>query len=96
MRITDEVKIGGINYTIKTVDTIADNRDLDGQIHYQDQTITLRKDIIFGADYGKSVFLHEIIHGVFEHCGLEQDENIVSRLTSALYQVIKDNQDIFN
>lgn len=95
MRITDRVKIGGIKYRVKSKSLIANNPDCDGQITYSGQLIELRSDMDKHSDYAKGVFLHEILRGIFEHCGIEQDENIVNRLAAALYMTMKDNPNIF-
>ena len=47
------------------------------------------------SDYTKEVFLHEILHGIYEHCGFTQNEDNVRALSTALYMVIKDNPEIF-
>jgi len=88
--IPDKVKIGGIVYDVKFVDCV-DKTDLhvDGTIVYSSQEILLKKNP--GKDYTNMVFLHEVVHGIFNSCSLEQDENIVKRLAEALYQVLKDN-----
>lgn len=39
--------------------------------------------------------LHEIVHGVFDFCGWEQNEESVTRLSNVLYQVLKDNNIAF-
>jgi len=92
--IPDKVKIGGQVYAVKIVDKCnADNRNTDGQIIYSQDTIEIRKDLT--GDYLDYVLLHEIFHGIYEHCGFEQNENEVDRLSKALHMVIKDNPDIF-
>ena len=40
-------------------------------------------------------FLHELIHTIFYHCDIEQDEHVVEALAQALYMIIKDNPGIF-
>lgn len=69
------------------VDEVDNN--VDGMILYGKQVIRIKKNM--SIDYAKEVLLHEIIHGVFQFCGLENDENTVNRLSQALYQVLKDN-----
>jgi predicted metal-dependent peptidase len=94
MNISEKVKIGGQFYTIKFVDKCnTDNRNTDGQIIYGENTIEIRKDL--QGDYLDYVLIHEIFHGIYEHCGFKQNENEVDRLSRALHMVIKDNPDIF-
>lgn len=95
MRITNKVKIGGITYDVKFPDLIANDVDCDGQIDYKAQLISLKSDMDLKSDYAKEVFLHEILHSVYEHCGFKQDEDNVRILSIALYMVIKDNPEIF-
>lgn len=95
MVITDKVKIGGISYKVIQCDAPSEeNHNVDGQIIYHKQELRLKRDI--DIDYKENIFIHEIIHGIFEMIGYEQDENLVTRLSNALYQVIKDNPEIFN
>ena len=95
MKITDSVKIGGITYKVELSDLISNDVDCDGQIDYKEQLISLKSDMNHNADYAKEVFLHEILHGIFEHCGFKQNEDNIRALSIALYMVIKDNPGIF-
>lgn len=94
MQIPERIKIGGIIYHVKNEAVVSrDNHNIDGEVNYSEQIIRL-KDVIQG-EYREAVFIHEIVHAMFEFCGIEQDENIVSRLSNALHMVIKDNPEIF-
>jgi len=94
MTIPDKIKIGGETYKIEMVENCnSENRNCDGQILYGKNAIQLRKDL--EGDYRDYVFIHELLHGIFEHCGFEQEEGQVDRLARALNMVIKDNQNIF-
>ena len=95
MKITDSVKIGGITYKVEISDLISNNVDCDGQIDYKEQLISLKSDMNHDTDYAKEVFLHEILHGIYEHCGVTQNEDKVRALSIALYMVLKDNPEIF-
>lgn len=95
MKIIDSVKIGGITYKVELSDLISNNVDCDGQIDYKEQLISLKSDMKQNTDYAKEVFLHEILHGIFEHCGFKQNEDNIRALSIALYMVIKDNPGIF-
>ena len=95
MKIVNSVKIGGINYGVESIDLISNNVDCDGQIDYREQRISLKSDMDFTKDYAKEIFLHEIIHGIYDHCGFAQNEEAVRSLSLALYMVMKDNPEIF-
>lgn len=95
MNIVNKVKIGGIVYGVEQPFLIDNNPDVDGQIDYRNQLIALKSDMDVHSDYAKQVFLHEILHGIYEHCGFEQDEEKIKALSIALYTVITDNPNIF-
>lgn len=88
--IPEVIKIGGINYKVKTV-TACDEDDLniDGKILFPIQEIRIKKGL--EKQYEENILLHEIVHGIFQFCGWEQNEENVTRLSNALYQVLKDN-----
>lgn len=96
MRITDTVKIGGIVYDVEKQSLIDNDPNCQGQIEFAEQRITLRGDLDHDKDFAKEVFLHEILHGIFEHCGLKHNENMIHSLSLALYMVIEDNPRIFS
>jgi|LSQX01.3.fsa_nt_gb hypothetical protein len=94
MNIPDEIKIGGSKYIVGTADIVdEDNCNIDGKILYSELVIRLKKNL--NPEYQKEVFLHELVHGIFEMIGFEQDEDKVNRLTKGLLMVINDNPDIF-
>lgn len=89
--LPEVIKIGGINYKVKIVDVCdEDDFNIDGKIIFDKQEIRIKKGL--EKQYGESILLHEIIHGIFEFCGWEQDEENVIRLSNVLYQVLKDNK----
>lgn len=94
MNITDKVKIGGQIYEVSRP-TVCDeeNRNTDGQIKYGQGTITVQESL--KGDYADYVFIHEIMHGIFEYLCMKNNENTVDKLSRALHMVIKDNPDIF-
>ncbi|HEM7410732.1 TPA: hypothetical protein U2J23_003297, partial [Clostridioides difficile] len=67
---------------------------VEGQIFYQKQEIRIKNNV--GKEYKEKVFLHEVIHALFEHACIEQDEIIIERLSSVLHEFIKDNSIIFD
>ena len=96
MNIPTRVKIGGIIYTVElTPKPCKCNIDIDGEIRYSDQIISIRDNVNSGQEYQEYVLLHEIIHGIYNHMNIEQDEITVDKLAKSLHMVIKDNPDIF-
>lgn len=94
MNITNKVKIGGVTYdVIITSEVDKSNRNVDGQIIYDKQEIMLKEGM--AKEYSEEVFLHEILHGIFDFINLDNDEKIIRPLSTALYMVIKDNPEIF-
>lgn len=95
MKIQKQVKIGGIEYIVEQVEEISNNQDILGEIYFTKEKIQLKNSLNVNTNYAKEVFLHEILHGVFEHCGMEQKEEEIRPLSIALYMIIKDNPHIF-
>jgi hypothetical protein len=86
------VKIGGLVYTIQECDDPRSESDekILGDISYTYERIRIERAI---PDRVKRVvLLHEIVHGVLEHAGHEQDEQLVQIIGYGLSQVLMDNQ----
>ena len=98
MKIPDRVKIAGYDYTVERFDesfTSADGTILcDGEHQGANQII---KVVNKGTEeYQMTVFLHEVIHAIIHsYTTNEQDEGFVEQVSKGLYQVIKDNPEIF-
>ena len=95
MKITKTAKIGGITYNIVTSAIIDKDNSIDGQIDFKRQLIELKEDMPINSDYAKEVFIHELLHGIYNHCTLPQNEETIRAISIALYMLIKDNPDIF-
>ena len=97
LNIPKTLKIGWRNYTINQSEHKAGNNggDLYGQIEYEKRQIYLYDKI--DADEKSVTVLHEVLHGIFYNMGnaLREDENFVTALAENLYQVIKDNPEMF-
>ncbi|KGO14575.1 hypothetical protein NZ45_05995 [Clostridium botulinum] len=94
MNIPNKVKIGGVNYkVIECNNPSEEEHQVDGMIVYHKQEIRLKNDM--KKEYKENIFLHEVIHGIFEYIGFEQDESVVIRLSNALHGFIKDNSEVF-
>jgi hypothetical protein len=89
--IPNAVKIAGLEYNVTDVDGLAEHHGLCGQVLYERCLIKL--DSSLPADKKEQVFVHELVHGIFEQSGYdEQNEEMVNRLGIVLYQVLKDNK----
>lgn len=95
MNIPEKVKIGG--HTLEVIFT----NDCD-EIEYNaiGKTILGKNLIRINKNYPKSrqeeCLLHEIIHNCLYDLKEEQDEAMVERLGTMLYQVIMDNHNMFD
>lgn len=93
--MTDTVKISGINYTIGGFDTDVD-RNLMGRLSYDVAQIYIRNDLPIDKKY--ETLLHEVMHAVYMNAGLQpgdEEEKVVTALSSGIYQFLKDNKDVF-
>jgi len=94
--IPEKIKIGGIEYTVKMVDEVDENdNNIDGKICFHHQEIRIKKGM--GKDYTVKVLIHEIIHGILNHCVInkwegDEEECFVEKFAHALHQVLKDNR----
>jgi hypothetical protein len=97
MKIRENVKIGGRNYHVKILDEVSESDPTaDGLCVIHKQEIRLKKDMDPESDYCKNMFLHEILHGLFEMVGLDDEEDVIVRLSNGLYQLITDNPELFS
>ena len=93
--IPGKVRIGGLEYDVKMIDELLNDHDCAGQIVFPVGVIKL--DSRLSEDRKEQTLVHEILHGIFEEAGYEeQDEDMVNRLGKVLYQVLKDNELNFN
>lgn len=89
----ENVKIGGITYSVEQVDVVEVNDDKNciGACDRQDLVISLLKKL--PRQRKDQTLIHEIMHAAVAEAGLEFDdeEDVVNRLSIVLYQVLKDN-----
>lgn len=85
----DKVKIGGIDYSIEIKNDLAGETGNWGETNLKKTTIAL--DSNMSKQRTDQTLVHEIVHGIFEEAGFEQDEDKVNRLGIVLYQVLQDN-----
>lgn len=93
MKIPKKVKVGGITYKVKNVGIISCGTNCCGSCDLDNSVIELLKKHKKQAK--EQTFLHELLHAMFYHCNLEQDEHLIEVLAQALYMVIKDNPEVF-
>ncbi len=99
MRIPESVKIGGFTFTVEMIShqLCVNQNEVLGLLDYDNQKIQIRDDIQ-GEQGIHRCLLHEIIHAITKERGIDwgdADELRTDELAKALYQVIKDNPDIF-
>ena len=94
MKIPDSVRIGGVEYKVfDNQPSLSDGESLlYGQIDYRESTIRL-SDLCEGHQMKCITLLHEILHGIRNHAGLEveNEEDVVDMFARGLYQVLQDN-----
>lgn len=93
MKIPKKVKVGGITYKVKEVKKPDKDKNIHGIQCQGKQIIELKKSL--PKEYKEKVFIHELVHALFDFLMWEQRENTVETLAQALHMVIKDNPEIF-
>lgn len=97
MKIPDKVKVGDREYVVKFSPRPCKNDTcVDGEIIYSDGTIFIKSDESFAADYTECVLIHEIIHAIYHHFGIEQREDDVTKIARGVHMVMKDNPELFH
>lgn len=94
MKIPESIRIGGIEYGIENgVHDLNDGQHLlYGEINYRESKIRI-SDVCKSHEMRCITLLHEILHGIREHNGMEieNEERIVEMYSKGLYQVLQDN-----
>lgn len=97
MNIKNAIKIGSMTYSVKITNEpiILNHQECKGIIEYDDLTIKISNKI--AKQRQEETFIHEILHGIIHERNLilEDEEMIVEEISKCLYQVIKDNKEIF-
>lgn len=99
MKIPNKIKIGWRVYEIEQGEHRSNSRgyDLYGEIQYEQNKIYLYDK---QGEENKCVsLLHEILHGIGYMIGnddFRNNEGLITALAENLYQVIKDNPELFN
>ena len=94
-RVVTTVKISGIDYTVETFKQSIDI-NLMGRLSYDTAQIFVREDL--PLDKKMETLLHEVMHASYMNAGLQpgdDEEKIVTALSSGIYQFLKDNKDVY-
>ncbi|WMM24056.1 hypothetical protein RBU61_14145 [Tissierella sp. MB52-C2] len=100
MNIPDKLVISGMEYKIKLEDKplFCSNQRAYAHINYESKEISIDEGLQDTQGHQQSL-LHEVIHGIvydreldFQNDG---EETIVDQISKGLYQVIKDNPELF-
>lgn len=93
MKIPKKVKVGGTHYKIKFVNEVSIGPEYCGSCDSSKLLIEVMNS--YKKPAKEQIFLHELLHAIFNHCDLEHDEHLIEILSQALYMVIKDNPEVF-
>src|SRR3990167_1372955 len=88
------IVIGPHIYNVVADDRLLEERDLAGQIRYNEGNIVLRSDL--RGNKRRDVLLHEICHGCIHLSGAQDQrvEGILERLTPMLLHTLRTNPDL--
>ncbi|WP_332648851.1 hypothetical protein [Lysinibacillus sp. 54212] len=95
MNVPTQLLLGGVPYAVEVLEgNVAELKNgytVTGEIQYSDQRIQLSG--LLQPEYASKVLLHEAIHGILHEYGMEKynKEDLVDRLTHALYDFIQRN-----
>lgn len=89
----NNIKIGGLNYSVKKVKDLARDHDALGRCCGNSASIEI--DMEIGKNVTDKVLLHEIIEAINFEYELNLEHPKISILASTLYQVLIDNKGLF-
>ena len=91
------INVAGLNYKVVVTEYFKasdDDRNSQGYCDYGNLTIYIRESL--SEERKQQTLVHELTHAVFSEAGFtDQDEETVKRLSSVLFQVLKQNPHIF-
>lgn len=97
MVIKDKIKIGSMEYDVIKTDKpiLLDGQVCNGIIDYENLFIEISTNR--ATQKQEETLMHEILHGIMHERNLilEDEEMVVEEISKGLYQVIKDNPEIF-
>lgn len=89
-KLPNKINVAGIDYEVKEVDGLAYKHDHWGKIYYENGLIEIDSSICQSRK--EQTFVHEMLHAVFTEAGYEEhEEEMITRVSNVLYQVLKDN-----
>lgn len=91
--IIDSITVMGVEFKIEYVDVVSKEAPTLGQVDYFTNTITIDKSL--SDDMKRVTLLHELLHCVCWLLGLyelSENETTIQGLSSALYDVWKNNR----
>ncbi len=93
--LPETIRIGGTDYEVFQVKELRDGTVwLNGQILFDVCKIKIESEL---SEHRKFLVLwHETIHGILEHAGMDDDENLVKALGYGITQVLRDNEYLRN
>lgn len=93
MNIPDKVKIGGQTYRVRYDAKMPTKRGHKGECDPMDNEITL--DPLMIKSQQEQTFIHEILEAINFEYPVNLEHTQIELLDAVLYQVIKDNPEIF-
>lgn len=93
MKTTQKIKIGGVVYTIHLVPDMKMEDDCSGKAVFGKALIKLDEGL--HPDLMNATFLHEIIEVINAENEYNLPHRTIQGLATQLYQVIKDNPEVF-
>lgn len=86
-----KINVAGIIYEAKEVDGLAVKHDHWGKIYYDECLIEIDSNMT--NERKQQTFTHEMLHAIFTEAGYnEHDEEMITRISNVLYQVLKNNE----
>ena len=87
----DTIKIGGVHY--KIIPSESNVIDSSGKIVFGSATIHI--DETLQHDMALATLLHEVVEVINEENELKMKHRVIQTLATQLFQVLKDNPDVF-
>lgn len=100
MQIPNKIKIAGVDYITRYSDLVVlNNEECYGECDYEHSTITISNRNNVGHQHQGVTYLHEMLHAIANAYNIslpkKKEEKIIDQFAIGLYQVIKDNEDLF-
>ena len=87
-----QIKVGGLIYNVNLVEEPMETGEEPAAVFYHKQEIRIKDNLPRGMQ--ELCLMHELTHLIFYHIGYypDDDEEVIDRLSKALYQVMVDNK----